>query len=270
MRWPSRSTRLTCLRVLGCVTLAWLFTAGSSWLSFNGVTILGITTLLSLLAVYELNIRDISEAWVLGTVTAIMLVGGASYGLWRITRPPVFTGPLIPAGDPTPPMTCKEKAGKGDLVMAFGTDRVVGQGDGPFVPLIVDDCQTVSLKKTRAGMMVRAFFYDWTDDIALHVMDNVFEADMPVAARFFRPDPHTLVLLDRFDTEILYVRWLNPGAVRLRGRFLCGEQPQALVRDNAILTGGIRIQGVFMGMHLAPGHQCARIKPGGEGIRVGH
>jgi hypothetical protein len=101
------------------------------------------------------------------------------------------------------------------------------------------------------------------------VMDNEFEANMPLSIRFFRPDAHTLVLLDRFDTEVLYVRWLNPGAVRIRGRFLCAEQPQAIIRDEGIMTGGIRIGGVFMGLHRAPGHQCARIKSGGEGIRIG-
>src|ERR1700759_533591 len=117
MRWPSRETRMTVLRASGCVALAWVFTAGMSILSFNGTTILGITTLLSLLAVYELNIRDKSEMAVLGTVTAIMLLGGASYGLWWITRPPDYKGPLIAANDPTPPMTCTDKPGAGDLVM---------------------------------------------------------------------------------------------------------------------------------------------------------
>lgn len=260
---------MTVLRALGCVALAWVFTAGMSILSFNGTTILGITTLLSLLAVYELNIRDMSEMAVLGTVTAIMLLGGASYGLWKITRPPEYKGPLIAANDPTPPMTCKEKAGTGDLVMAFGTDRVIGQGDGPFVPAVVDDCQTVQLRKARGGLMVRAFFYDWTNDIAMNIMDNNFEINMPVAARFFRSDPHTLVVLDRFDSEILYVRYLNPAAVRIRGRFLCAEQPQAIVSDAGILTGGIRMQGVFMGTRPELGHKCARIKSGGEGIRIG-
>ena len=261
---------MTVLRALGCVALAWVFTAGMSILSFNGMTILGITTLLSLLAVYELNIRDMSETAVLGTVTAIMLLGGASYGLWKLTRPPEYKGPLIAANDPTPPMTCSEKAGKGDLVMAFGTDRVIGQGDGPFVPAVVDDCQTVQLRKVHGGLMVRAFFYDWTNDIAMNVMDNQFEVNMPVSSRFFRPDPHTLVVLDRYDSEILYVRYLNPGAVRIRGRFLCAEKPQAIIGDHVILTGGVRMQGVFMHTHVEPGHKCASITSGGEGIRIGH
>jgi hypothetical protein len=266
---PTRATAMTSLRILACLVLAWLFAAGTSLLSFNGVTILAAVTLLSLLAVYELNIRDIGDEWVAATVAAILLVGGACYGLWSITRPPAYTGPLTPGADPSPPMTCKETAGKGDLVMAFGTDRVIGHGDGPFMPVIVDDCQSIALRKTKGGLMVRAFFYDWTNDIAMNVMDNKFEVNMPVSARFFRPDPHTLVVLDRFDSEILYVRYLNPGAVRIRGRFLCAEQPQAIISDHVILTGGVRVQGAYMGTHPAPGHKCARIPSGGEGIRIG-
>lgn len=260
---------MTVLRALGCVVLAWLFAAGSSPLSFNGVTILAMTTLLSLLAVYELNIRDMSELWVLGVVSAIMLTGGAGYGVWKITRPLPYTGPLTPAADPTPSMACADKPGKSDLVMALGTDRVIGRGPGPFIPAMVHDCPTVQLRKVGGGLMVRAFFYDWSDDIAMHVLDNQFEVNAALSVRFFRPDPHTLVVLDRFDSEVLYVRYLNPGAVRIRGRFLCAEKPQAVITDTAILTGGVRIQGVFVGQHAAPGHQCARIASGGVGLHLG-
>jgi hypothetical protein len=265
---PSRRPWHTPLRVVAVVILAWLFAGGTSPLSINPIHFLAVAAGLSLLAVYELNIRDIGDEWVLATVLGILAVAGAAFGVWHFTRPLPTTGALTPANDPTPATTCKQTAGKGDLVMAFGTDRVVGQGDGPFVPVVVDDCQSLSLRRAKGGLMVRAFFYDWTNDIAMNVMDNQFEANMSISARFFRPDAHSLVILDRFDTEILYVRYLNPGAVRILGRFLCADRPQAIISDAGIRTGGMRVQGAYMGTRPEPGHKCARIKANGEGIHV--
>ena len=86
--------------------------------------------------------------------------------------------------------------------------------------------------------------------------------------RALRPDRSTFLLLDRFDKEVLYVRYLNRNAVRIRGRFICGQAPQAIIRDDTILTGGVRIRGVFVGQRLAKGNRCATIKGGEYGIAI--
>jgi hypothetical protein len=123
-------------------------------------------------------------------------------------------------------------------MLVFGTDRVVGMGQGPFMPLVVDDCVVLNLARKGSGLMVRAFGYDCNDDIAFRVMDNVYEPAAPLQLRPFRPDRSTFMLLDRFDKEVLYVRDLNRHAVRIRGCFLCGEAPQAVTHDNVIQVGG--------------------------------
>src|SRR5262245_17733273 len=118
----SRRAWHTVLRVIGVVAVTWLFASGTSPLSFNGVHILAVAAGLCLLTVYEFNIRDIGDEWVLATVLAILSVAGVLYGVWYFTRPGEITGALIPANDPSPPMTCTQKVEQGDLVMAFGTD----------------------------------------------------------------------------------------------------------------------------------------------------
>jgi hypothetical protein len=117
--------------------------------------------------------------------------------------------------------------------------------------------------------MVRAFFYDYNGDVAFSVMDNIYEPTLPLQLRQFRPDPHTIVILDRFDQEVLYLRYLNPNAVRIRGRFICGTAPQAVIRDDMILVGGIRIGGVYVGQRRSHRHVCAAIPSGAEGIAIG-
>jgi len=262
----SRRNIATALRVLGCFFLFWLFLAGASRFSLGGAGVLAMATALGLLAAYELHLRDVAPGWTLASVLGLQGVLGGAYLLWLHVQPPPPAGPLMAAGDPSPPAGCREAPG--DLMMVFGTDRVIGQGPGPMMPLVVDDCVVLKLTRQGGGLMVRAFGYDWNNDIAFRVMDNVYEPAAPLRIRAVRPDRSTFLLLDRFDKEVLYVRYLNPHAVRIRGRFLCGEAPQVVIRDDVIQVGGVRIGGAFFGQRPTKGHVCATIKSGGYGIAI--
>lgn len=265
-RWPWFKTML---RVFFAFLLIWGFFSGSSALSFGIVGVLALVNAFALLLAYELAIRDVRSGWIAGGTFAVICVSLASYGAWLATRPPVPTGPLLPAREATPDARCVEKIGPKDLVMAFATNRAVGTGSGPYSPFLVADCAVMTLHRVGQGLMVRAFFYDFNGDVAFSVIDNVYEPTLPLQLRQFRPDPHTIVILDRFDQEVLYLRYLNPNAVRIRGRFLCGTAPQAVIRDEGILVGGMRISGAYFGQRRAPGHTCAIIKSGEQGIAIG-
>ena len=264
-RWPWLHTGL---RVLFTFLLIWAFFSGSSALSFGFVAVLALVNAFVLLLAYELAIRDVRSGWIAGGVFALTATSLMGYGVWLATRPPPPTGPLLPASEPTPDARCVEKIGPKDLVMAFGTDRAVGMGLGPYAPFKVADCTVMTLHRVGRGLMVRAFFYDFNGDVAFSVMDNVYEPTLPLQLRPFRPDPHTIVILDRFDKEVLYLRYLNPNAVRIRGRFLCGTAPQAIVQDNVTLMGGFRISGAYFGQHIAKGHACAAVKSGAPGMVI--
>jgi hypothetical protein len=260
--------RGTVLRAVLCAFVFWAFLWGRMVFPLQPAVVLAFATMLGLLVAIELMLRDAPQAWILGSILAIDLVVGASYLLWRQLQPPAPSGALVAADDPTP-AGCGDTPGPGDLLMAFGTDRVLGKGPGPFTPILVDDCVALKLSRRDDGLMIQAFGYAYTEDIAFHVMDNVFEPDTALKMRVLRPDRSTFVLLDRFDKEVLYVRYLNSQAVRIRGRFLCGNAPQAVIRDDAILVGGVRLNGVFVGQHAARGHACASIKAGGYGVAIG-
>ena len=264
----SRRNIATALRALGCAALFWAFLWGRPLFPLAPVVVLSGAAGLGLLVALELLLRDVPHGLALAAMLLVEAAVGGAYLLWRHVQPPVPSGPLIAAHDPSPPMPCKDRPQAGDLLMAFGTDRVLGKGPGPFMPLRVDDGVALKLLRRDGGLMIQAFGYTESDDIAFHVIDNVFEPDMALKLRALRPDRSSFVLLDRFDKEVLYVRYLNPGAVRIRGRFLCGPAPQAVVRDDAILVGGVRLNGVFIGQHATKGHLCATIKAGAYGIAV--
>lgn len=264
-RWPWFSTML---RVLFTLLLIWGFFSGSSALSFGIVAVLGLINAFALLLAYELAIRDVRSGWIAGGVFTLIGASLVIYGAWLATRPPTPTGPLWPASEPTPDASCVEKLGSKDLIVAFGTNRAIGTGPGPYTPIKVDDCTVMALRRAGRGLMVTAFFYDFNGDVAFSVNDNVYQPTMPLQLRPFRPDPHTIVVLDRFDKEVLYARYLNPHAVRIRGRFLCGTAPQAVIRDDVILVGGVRISGAYFGQRAVKGHVCAAVPSGAPGIAI--
>lgn len=264
-RWPRLHSLL---RIIFTLLLIWEFFSGSNPLSLGLTSVLAVAYALAILLGYELSIRDVASAWIACGIFALIGIPLAAYCAWLATRPSAPTGPLLPASEPTPAAICAEKTGPNDLVMAFGTDRAVGTGPGPFSPIQVGECNVIALRRMGQGLMVDAIFYDWNRDVAFIVNDNIYQPTMPLQLRPFRPDPHTVVVLDRFDKEVLYVRYLNANAVRIRGRFLCGEQPQAVIRDDGTLVGGIRMRGVFLGQRQAKGHRCAVLKTGEHGIAV--
>jgi len=257
----------TALRAIVCVFVFWAFLSGGVLFPLKPVVAAAAATGLGMLVAFELSIRDVSQGRVLGSMLLVDLAVGGSYLLWRQMAPPVPVGPLVAADDPTP-AGCGDKPKADQLLMAFGTDRVLGKGPGPFTPLLVDDCVALKLFRRDGGLAIQAFGYTYTDDIAFHVIDNVYEPDSALKLRALRPDRSTFMVLDRFDKEVLYVRYLNPHAVRIRGRFLCGPAPQAVVRDDAIWVGGVRINGVFVGQHMAKGHLCAAIRKGSYGVTI--
>jgi hypothetical protein len=276
MGWPDgagetlescRRNRGTAVRAAVCALVFWAFLAGGVLFPLRPPVVLAFATGLGMLVALELLLREAPQAWILASMLLIDAVVYGSYLVWLHVQPPAPSGALIAASDPTPP-GCGDEPATGDLLMAFGTERVLGKGPGPFTPLLVDDCVALKLLRRGEGLMIQAFGYSYTQDIAFHVMDNVYEPDSALKLRALRPDRSTFQLLDRFDKEVLYVRYLNPHAVRIRGRFLCGESPQAVIRDDAILVGGVRINGVFIGQHLAKGHACAIIRKGQYGVAI--
>lgn len=228
----------------------------------RGIALLGFATAMSLAIGYELSKRG-REGWALPVVLIFPAVIGGGYAFWQfLTTPVPPTGALLAANEPTPPSVCSEQPEADDLVMLLGTNRVIGKGAGPFTPLLATECATVKLIRRGKGLVVEAFGIDNTNSLAYSVRENRLDLVMVPGLRARRPDPSTFVLADRFNQEVIYVRYLNPGAVRMRGRFLCGANPQVVVRDEGTWVGGLRLRGVQIGQRPTKGHVCATMGPG--------
>ena len=56
-----------------------------------------------------------------------------------------------------------------------------------------------------------------------------------------RPDKSTLGIYDRWENEILYVRYHDPSTVWVRGRFLCGDYPPVTIKEDSVTVGYTRL-----------------------------
>lgn len=265
-----RENMQTLARVVLCCVYVWLLEVGSYTVPVSGSAALLIATIFGVLTAYELAIRDVRAIRLAAAVAAVFAVVLGGFSLYRAHLPPPPTGPLRPAHDPTPRIACRDKPGPGDLVMAFGSNIVIGRGEGPFVPFKVADCPVLSLKRTPEGLTVSDVGYSYNNDIAFLIRDGVYRPLLPLTLRVLRPDASTFVLLDGYNQEVIYVRYLNPGAVRIRGRILCAEAPQAVILDDRILLGGIRMNGVTFGRRtLGPAHGCLTVPPSPPPVPAG-
>ncbi|OJT98503.1 MAG: hypothetical protein BGN82_00530 [Alphaproteobacteria bacterium 65-7] len=272
MTWDSdrlHRTGFTLLR-LGCgALLIWAFLLGQSPLTFSGTGAVAVLTFLCILTVHELAVRDVAAEWIAAATCAVMVVGGIGYGLWRLSLPPALTGPLRPANEAMPPGAQGADPGPRGLTFLMGGNRLAQRGPGPFHILTAQSCPILFLERRGGGLMAQASFYDGNDDIAFRIRDNRYEPATPLALTAYRPDPHTLLLLDRFHQEVLYIRYLNPRLVRIRGRFLCGAQPQVIIRDDTVLLGGMRLRGVHLGQRRDRSRCCTGVVNAGQSLVLG-
>ncbi len=84
------------------------------------------------------------------------------------------------------------------------------------------------------------FGYDGDGSVIFKIRHNLFDLMLGDYLHVHRPDRSTLGIYDQWENEIFYVRYLGPGAVRLRGRFLCGDYPPVTVKNASVTVGYAR------------------------------
>lgn len=219
---------------LGVLAYNWNFLA---WPMHRVMALTVLATVFSFAWFYELTMRDAPMEWVLAGVLAIL--GGAVLlwlGLTWLDRPlPNDAAALIPAGERLDAQGCA--APPGALTALVGPDRIVHAGRGAFTPFKVGGCAGPRLTVTPTGLVVDDFGYDGDGSVAFRIRHNLFDLIQGDYLHSHRPDRSTLGLYDEWENEILYVRYLAPGAVRIRGRFLCGDHPPVTIANSAVTVG---------------------------------
>lgn len=141
---------------------------------------------------------------------------------------PVYFGELVPGNEPGPPLPPGSPANTVQLLLgddlrvlsANSENYVFSKGGNSFLSIGV-----------RNGLMrVSATVMDASNRYVVRILDNEFKANPEHAFNPKQPDKHSLVVRDGDGNEVLNLRFLNPRAMRIVGRFhLPGHSEPVLI-----------------------------------------
>jgi hypothetical protein len=128
------------------------------------------------------------------------------------------------------------------MVIVIGGNGYWSTGNKITVLQSEPSCAEFSLAKSKEGILINTDIFDDSWNPAGHITDNVFtviRGDNSYSER--RGDLSTLAVYDGAGTERLYVRYLNPSAIKIRGIFSCPPDKRVTITDDTIVGGRIHI-----------------------------
>lgn len=113
---------------------------------------------------------------------------------------------------------------------------------------------TVGIKDGQ--MQISAVVMDSRNQLVVRIVDNEFQAIPQNAFNPKQPDKHSLLVRDADGIEVLNLRFLNPTAMRLVGRFQVPGMPEPVVitpDDGICWPGGGGISRLTVDMTASKG-----------------
>lgn len=127
---------------------------------------------------------------------------------------------LIPANEPSlDTRICRHIAPPANAIIIF-LGNSVAYTSGDVLNLIKDkNNNLLYIKKTPNGILINATLYDKDGKEAVRINNNVVTAKASNIYEPQTPDPHTLQIFNDTNDLILYVRYINPKAIKILGKF---------------------------------------------------
>lgn len=176
--------------------------------------------------------------WVTAIATAACTTAYVAFPTPKV--PDVLTtSPLRPGGAATPPNGCdlthpRSKVPADEFRIILGTNAIPA-GDGKCTALGVGTCKALTLDRTPRGVTVDAELYDATGKLVVSVHDNMVDAITNERIHVSNGGSlDTLTVTNERNEELLYVRYLNPSAIVVRGVFRCEGHDPVAVTDEQI------------------------------------
>lgn len=134
----------------------------------------------------------------------------------------------LPAG--TPNNTVQLMLGDDLRVLSASLTPVLQRNGKPFLTIGVRD----------GVMWITATINDKSDQYICRIIDNEFQINEQRSFNPRQPDSHSLLVRDADGNEVLNIRFLNPRAIWITGRFKIPGDPNSLIIDR---TNGIVFPG---------------------------
>ena len=174
---------------------------------------------------YFISQKQYHQALWCGTIAAIILIVVIALFVRNEllkkemqAKTPVYFGELVPSNDPSPPLP--KDAPKGTITLMLGDDlRVLAAQSENYIFSKKGGTAFLSIGIKDNAMRLSASVFDSDSQNIVRIINNEFQASPERAFNPKQPDKHSLVVRDSKGVEVLNVRFLNPKAMRIVGRF---------------------------------------------------
>jgi hypothetical protein len=172
-------------------------------------------------------------------------------------EPPPWRGWLQAANDPTPINACDNPSTnapaipwlvvpKDAPVMVAGMGGVRLTRPGKNRVISIGSCEALIFERAPDGIRVNAPLFDDAGNPLGEIIDNGYQISKePSLVVEHSGDLSTLVIHDKSGSELLYIHYANPHAIKVRGKFHCPSLPGVIVTitDEEIRFGPVTIRG---------------------------
>lgn len=167
---------------------------------------------------------------------------------------PIYFGELVPSNDPSPPLP--KDSPNDTITLMLGDDLCILAAQSQNYIFSKKGEPFLSIGIENGVMWVSASISDSNNQNIVRIIKNEFQAIPEHAFNPRQPDKHSLVVRDAKGVEVLNVRFLNPKAMRIVGRFHIpgfSEPVQILPEDGVRWPGGGGIAHLTLDMTASKG-----------------
>jgi hypothetical protein len=168
----------------------------------------------------------------------VIVIGAIGYPFVRPTPRPETDnhGWITAASDPTPPSSCDTMPNlpSDGLLLILGDSGVYTARTDKLTILTIGNCPLLKMQRSKQGLLFDADIFSLSGNLIARIESNEFNLVPGEYSYKRRPDVSTLIVFDKHGNELLWIKYLNPEAVRIRGIFTCPNYGSITVTDKEI------------------------------------
>ena len=175
--------------------------------------------------------------WLISSGIIAVAALGINWAIGPVPRPEVeVSGLLQPGNDPVPVNPCVQGTNKQPTFsVLFGANAFQVPSTGQFAIFRRADRAILSAEMAPEGLAIDADIFGLSGSLVGRIVRNEFHvvtSDKTFAER--RGDLSTLAVLDGSNNELLYVRYMNPLTIRVRGIFAAPGKKTVRITDDSL------------------------------------
>jgi len=152
-------------------------------------------------------------------------------------------GFLAPSNDSFPPSSCPPGSiPEGITRVYWGSNMAVIRPEMPFSIVSIAGNPMLWGQITPEGLKISGIMYSEDGAVAFFA-DNEFWLNANISFHSENPDTHTLIVRDKWAQEVLHIRYVNPQAISVTGRFYYPGRPPVIIDEGAAHIGQTVISG---------------------------